>query len=63
MVFYGLRSSDPQLLRLAEKCGARSAAWRTCEMDRSLCHKAAALTVALELGACLRFDDHLSFAL
>ena len=29
-------------------------AWRTCEMDRILCHKAAALTDALELGACLK---------
>ena len=29
-------------------------AWRTCEMDRILCHKAVALMDALELGACLK---------
>ena len=54
MVFYGLLWSSMLLIFSNFRIAELGIAWRTCEMDRILCHKAVALMDALELGACLK---------
>ena len=53
-VFYGLLWSSMLLIFSNFRIAELGIAWRTCEMDRILCHKAVALMDALELGACLK---------